>query len=65
MTSPGEGVTVFTSPYLSAGAPALGKAKGLIAISNKIQESWGNIRAVIFNQIIQRLTLPREAAALI
>ena len=37
----------------------------LIAISNGTQESWGNIRAVIFNQIIQRLTLPREAAALI
>ena len=30
MTSPGEGVTVFTSPYLSAGAPAQGEAKGLI-----------------------------------
>ena len=30
MTSPGEGVTVFTSLYLSAGAPALGEAKGLI-----------------------------------
>ena len=30
LTSPGEGVTVFTSPYLSAGAPALGEAKGLI-----------------------------------
>ena len=29
MTSPGEEVTVFTSPYLSAGAPALGEAKGL------------------------------------
>ena len=29
MTSPGEGVTVFTSPYLSAGAPAQGGAKGL------------------------------------
>ena len=28
LTSPGEGVTVFTSPYLSAGAPALGEAKG-------------------------------------
>ena len=37
----------------------------LIAIPNGTQESWGNIRAVIFNQIIQRLTLPREAAALI
>ena len=30
LTSPGEGVTVFTSPYLSAGAPAQGEAKGLI-----------------------------------
>ena len=30
LTSPGEGVTVFTSPYLSAGAPALGEAKGLM-----------------------------------
>ena len=29
LTSPGEGVTVFTPPYLSAGAPALGEAKGL------------------------------------
>ena len=28
LTSPGEVVTVFTSPYLSAGAPALGEAKG-------------------------------------
>ena len=27
LTSPGEGVTAFTSPYLSAGAPALGEAK--------------------------------------
>ena len=30
LTSPGEGVTVFTSPYLSAGAPTQGEAKGLI-----------------------------------
>ena len=30
LTSPGEGVTIFTSPYLSAGAPSLGEAKGLI-----------------------------------
>ena len=30
LTSPGEGITVFTSPYLSAGAPALGETKGLI-----------------------------------
>ena len=30
LTSPGEVVTVFTSPYLSAGAPAQGEAKGLM-----------------------------------
>ena len=36
LTSPGEGVTVFTSPYLSAVAPALGEAKGLI-ISIKLK----------------------------
>ena len=30
MASPGEGGTVFTFPYLSAGAPALGEVKGLI-----------------------------------
>ena len=30
LTSPGEVVSVFTSPYLSAGAPTLGEAKGLI-----------------------------------
>ena len=30
LTSPGEVVTVFTYPYLSAGAPTLGEAKGLI-----------------------------------
>ena len=32
LASPGEGVTVFTSPYLSAGAPALGEVKGLILL---------------------------------
>ena len=30
LTSPGEGVTAFTSPYLSAGAPEEGEVKGLI-----------------------------------
>ena len=33
LTSPGEGVTVFTSPYLIAGAPALGEAKGLMILN--------------------------------
>ena len=37
MTSPGEVVSVFTFPYLSAGAPALGEAKGLIIILSKIK----------------------------
>ena len=32
LTSPGEVVSVFTSPYLSAGTPALGEAKGLICL---------------------------------
>ena len=30
LISLGEAVSVFISPYLSAGAPALGEAKGLI-----------------------------------
>ena len=30
LTSPLEMVSVFTSPYLSAGASALGEAKGLM-----------------------------------
>ena len=30
LTLPREGVTVFTSPYLNAGAPAQGEVKGLI-----------------------------------
>ena len=36
LNSPEEGVTVFTSPYLSAGAPAQGEAKGLINLNNII-----------------------------
>ena len=35
LTSPGEVVSVFTSPYLSAGAPALGEAKGLMTKNMK------------------------------
>ena len=34
LTSPREVVTVFTYPYLSAGAPTLGEAKGLMIIKN-------------------------------
>ena len=37
----------------------------LISLSNGTEESWANIRVIIFNQIIQRMTLPREAVALI
>ena len=36
LTSPGEVVSVFTSPHLSTGAPAQGEAKGLILIITKI-----------------------------
>ena len=37
----------------------------LISLSNGTEESWANIRVIIFNQIIQRMALPREAEALI
>ena len=36
LTSPGEVVSVFTSPYLSAEAPAFGEAKGLIIVKINI-----------------------------
>ena len=32
LASPGEAVSAFTYPYLSAGAPAPGEVKGLITI---------------------------------
>ena len=32
LTSPGEVVSVFTSPYLSAVAPTFGEAKGLMLL---------------------------------
>ena len=44
LTSPGEGVTVFTYTYLSAGAPALGEAKGLIIFSKKIFAKYNRKR---------------------
>ena len=34
LTSPGEVITVFTYPYLSAWAPVQGEAKGLIGKVN-------------------------------
>jgi len=37
LTSPGEVVTVFTYPYLSAGAPEPGEAKGLMNLLKKIK----------------------------
>ena len=42
MTSPGEEVTVITSLYLSAGAPAPGEAKGLILEDNKYKDFLSN-----------------------
>ena len=53
MTSPGEVVTVFTYPYLSAGAPALGEAKGLtiyIFITYNLY-NFNNIRIKNFRPI--------------
>ena len=32
LSSLGEGMSVFTSPYLSAGVPELGEAKGIIEL---------------------------------
>ena len=37
LTSPGEVVAVFTYPYLSAGAPEPGEAKGLMNLLKKIK----------------------------
>ena len=51
MTSPGEGVTVFTSPYLSAGAPALGEVKGLISQINKLFRIYDIYIQLIFIEI--------------
>ena len=50
MTSPGEGVSVFTSPYLSAGAPALGEAKGLMNVKKEIYYN------ILFESIINIIT---------
>ena len=55
MTSPGEGVTVFTSLYLSAGAPALGEVKGLIDEIDKNRRECGidEEKGLNSNQIYQ------------
>ena len=37
LASPREGVNVFTSPYLSEGAPSLGEAKGLMNLLKLIK----------------------------
>ena len=39
LTSQWEVVTVFTYPYLSAGAPELGEAKGLIDNKKSVHKS--------------------------
>ena len=46
LTSPGEGVSVFTSPYLSAGDPELGETKGLI-LSN-LNNSIISLNNIVF-----------------
>ena len=50
-TSPGEGVTVFTSPYLSAGAPAQGEAKGLIFCRLYYQKDSSKIQYIYSDRI--------------
>ena len=49
LTSPGEGFTVFTSPYLSAGAPALGEAKGLNIYKPNINLKLINFLIILIN----------------
>ena len=55
MTSPGEGVTVFTSPYLSVGAPAPGEAKGLIELEIKRKEAEERKFKIKIIKIFKRL----------
>ena len=45
MTSQGEGVTVFTSPYLSAGAFALGEDKWLIQ-NEKLENADNDLKEI-------------------
>ena len=40
--SPGEGVNVFTYPYLSVGAPAFGEVKGLTYYNFIIKYKFNN-----------------------
>jgi len=55
LISPGEGVTVFTSPYLSEGAPAQDEAKGLIKCISII--SFSSIVRESLDKIVEFLTL--------
>ena len=48
MTSPGEGVSVFTYPYLSGRANAWGEAKGLIKYNYQILFSYLDFSIVSF-----------------
>ena len=56
LASPGEEVSVFTYLYLSAGAPALGEAKGLIIKLNNI------LYFLTFKFFINPLTSPSAGA---
>ena len=51
LTSPGEGVTVFTYPYLSAGAPAFGEAKGLIHLFLNFSKVDRPVKCVIYGKL--------------
>ena len=49
LTSPGEGVTVITSPYLSAGAPAFGEAKGLMVNLKEMENIFMKMVIIILD----------------
>ena len=50
MTSKGEVISVFTSPNLSAGAPALGEAKGLKDESERYKKAIDDFEIKIYEE---------------
>ena len=49
MASPSTGAPALEYGDVKTVTPSPGEVKGLIVIRNGEQESWGNIRAVLFN----------------
>ena len=62
LTSPKEGVTVFTSPYLSAGAPALGEVKGLISLPDISKWDISKVKEMddMFEGCFELLVIPKK-----